>query len=72
MNIKNRLQKLESKAGGGMPEVIVAYMDGGKVEKCETHPELTGKTEAEIDAFSARGDVLLVKVVYASQDNEQE
>lgn len=70
MTIKNRIAKLEAKRGGGMPEVIVAYMDEGRVSRCDTRPELTGKTEAEIDAaFTARDDVLLVKVVYASNDN---
>ncbi len=71
MTLKNRLAKLEAKRGASMPEVIVVYMDGGRVGRCDARPELTGKTETDIDAaFSAR-DVLLVKVVRAS-DNERE
>lgn len=71
MNLTNRIKKLEQQRGGDMPEVVMLYFDEGKVTKehnSNTHPELIGKTEAEIDAlYSARDDVLVVKIVYASQ-----
>lgn len=69
MTIKGRIAKLEARRGGDMPEVIVVHMDAGKVTGCEIHPELKGKTEADIDAaFSARDDVLCIKVVTTKQE----
>lgn len=68
MTIKSRLQKLEAKRGGGMPEVMVCYFDNGRVSACEKYPDLIGKTEADIDAlYNGRDDVLCVKVVYVSK-----
>lgn len=71
-NHKNRLQKLETQQGGGVPEIVALYFDNGKVTReynGNKHPELIGKTEADIDRlYSGRNDALVIKVVRASQD----
>jgi hypothetical protein len=52
-----------------MPEIIFMTIDEGRVSQCDKHPNLLGMNEADIDAaFLARDDVLLVKILYASQD----
>lgn len=69
MTLKHRLAQLEKQKDGNTPEIIILYIDGGMVTEADNqHPELTGKTEAEIDTlFAARTDIQLLKIVYASQ-----
>lgn len=67
-----RINNLEKKRGGAMPEVIALCFDNGIVTKehnGDNHPELIGKTEADVDRlYSGRNDALVIKIVYASQD----
>jgi hypothetical protein len=54
-----------------MPEIIFMTIDKGRVSQCDKRPDLLGMNEADIGAaFLARDDVLLVKILYASQDAE--
>lgn len=53
-----------------MPEVVIVTMDSGRVESCATRPELIGADETALDEFESGRDVLLIKIIYASQDPE--
>lgn len=68
MTIRTRLRHLEKRRGGGMPEVVTVTMDAGRVSSCITRPELIGADEAALNEFESGRDVLLVKIIYASQD----
>lgn len=75
MTIKTRLEKLEKQHGAKDTEFIIVYMDNGKVSDRHgggKHPELIGKTEAELDAlYSGREDVQVIEIIYARQaENE--
>ena len=70
--INSRVKQLEKRRGGDMPEVITLYFDNDVVSKeweGGSHPELVGKTSEEVSAlYAERDDVLIIKIVYASQD----
>jgi hypothetical protein len=63
-NFSKRLTNLERRRGE--MSVLVLYFDGGRVTDDNTeHPELIGKTEAEIDSmFAGRSDIQLIMIVY--------